>query len=141
MSSEKCSSIMCLQIPHFKADLSVKHFWGLEFVVLDMYLKSMIVYCMYNFSSDGSPPAPAQDRKIQWCTISHAEQQKCDGLQIPRLECRRAESVEECIQKVMVLLGHMSAEVDVNHLYLLSTCRLIICFIFTKAQRSRCLCS
>lgn len=38
---------MCLQMPHFKVDLGVKHFWGLEFVVLDIYLKSMIVYCIY----------------------------------------------------------------------------------------------
>lgn len=80
----------------------------------------------------------AREGKIEWCTVGHAEQQKCDSLQIPSIECRRASSVEECITKVMVLLGHID---DVNHLYVLSACRLIFCLICTKAQRSRCLCS
>ncbi len=62
---------------------------------------------MYNFFSDGNPPALAKDPTIEWCIISHEEQQKCDNLQISGLECRRTSSVEECIKKIMVLLGHM----------------------------------
>ncbi|MGD1441005.1 hypothetical protein ACP6H9_26920, partial [Vibrio harveyi] len=49
----------------------------------------------------GNTPVPSQDHKIEWCTVGHAEQQKCDNLQIPSLECRRASSVEECIKKIM----------------------------------------
>lgn len=69
----------------------------------------MIKYCMYNFSSDGSPPAPTADRPIEWCTIGHAEKKKCDKINsvVPRMECRSGSSVEDCIKKVMVLLGHM----------------------------------
>lgn len=80
------------------------------FGALSIYIyliENMIAYCIYNFLSAGNPPAPRQDGKIEWCTVGHAEQQKCDNLQIPSLECRRASSVEECIKKIMVLLGHM----------------------------------
>ncbi|KAI2667448.1 Serotransferrin-1 [Labeo rohita] len=44
-----------------------------------------------------------KDRSIEWCTISHAEQQKCDKLnsKIPRIACKRESSVEECFKKIM----------------------------------------
>ncbi|KAK7162836.1 hypothetical protein R3I93_007009 [Phoxinus phoxinus] len=72
----------------------------------------------------GTPPAPVLDRKIQWCTISHAEQQKCDGLQIPRIECRRASSVDECIQKVMRREADAFAA-DGGQVYIAGKCGLV----------------
>ncbi len=100
VSSEKCFSIVYLK----------KEIWGLEYVVLDIYLiENIIEYCMYNFFTAGNPSALPQDRPIEWCTISHPEQQKCDKISslIPLIKCQRASSVEECIKKIKVLLGHM----------------------------------
>ncbi|XP_052470187.1 transferrin-a [Carassius gibelio] len=70
----------------------------------------------------GNPPAP--DGKIEWCTISHAEQQKCDSLQIPRMECRRASSVDECIQKIMRKEADAIA-VDGGQVYIAGKCGLV----------------
>jgi len=41
-----------LQMPHFKADLGVKHFWGLKIVVLDIYLKHDCILCTFLISYD-----------------------------------------------------------------------------------------
>nr|AFM38728.1 transferrin variant 4 [Carassius gibelio] len=72
----------------------------------------------------GNPPAPPQDGKIEWCTVGHAEQQKCDSLQIPRMECRRASSVEECIQKIMRKEADALA-VDGGQVYIAGECGLV----------------
>lgn len=88
-----------------------------------LYLKQDYYEAMRALKA-GTPPAPAQDRKIQWCTISHAEQQKCDGLQIPRIECRRASSVEECIQKVMRREADAFAA-DGGQVYIAGKCGLV----------------
>ncbi|CAM4594251.1 unnamed protein product [Leuciscus chuanchicus] len=88
-----------------------------------LYLKQDYYEAMHALRV-GSPPAPTPDRKIQWCTISHAEQQKCDSLQIPRLECRRASSVEECIQKVMRREADAFAA-DGGQVYIAGKCGLV----------------
>lgn len=83
----------------------------------------------------GNPPAPVPDRKIQWCTVSHAEQQKCDGLQIPRKECRRASSVEECIQKVMRREADFFAA-DGGQVYIAGKCGLVAAMVEQYNQQS-----
>uniref|UniRef100_A0A8C2E5X1 Serotransferrin n=1 Tax=Cyprinus carpio TaxID=7962 RepID=A0A8C2E5X1_CYPCA len=72
----------------------------------------------------GNPPPPRQDGKIEWCTISHAEQQKCDNLQISSMECRRASSVEECFKKIMRKEADALA-VDGGQVYIAGTCGLV----------------
>ncbi|XP_048020399.1 serotransferrin-2-like [Megalobrama amblycephala] len=75
---------------------------------------------------DGNPPASAPYRDIQWCTISHREQTKCDKLSshIPRMDCRRASSVEDCIKKVMRGEADFFA-VDGGLVYIAGKCGLV----------------
>ncbi|XP_026138871.1 serotransferrin-1-like [Carassius auratus] len=70
------------------------------------------------------PPPPPQDRKIEWCTISHAEHQNCDSLQIPRMDCRNASSVDECIKKIMRKEADAIA-VDGGQVYIAGKCGLV----------------
>ncbi len=44
---------------------------------------------------------PANAYPVQWCNVGHLEKAKCDSLQIPNIECLEANSVDECITKVM----------------------------------------
>ncbi|KTG35563.1 hypothetical protein cypCar_00019640 [Cyprinus carpio] len=83
----------------------------------------------------GNPPAPRQDGKIEWCTISHAEQQKCDNLQIPSMECRRASSVEECIKKIMRKEADALA-VDGGEVYIAGKCGLVPVMVEQSNQQS-----
>uniref|UniRef100_A0A8C1AWU8 Serotransferrin n=1 Tax=Cyprinus carpio carpio TaxID=630221 RepID=A0A8C1AWU8_CYPCA len=104
------------------------------FGALSIYIyliENMIACCIYNFLSAGNPPAPRQDGKIEWCTISHAEQQKCDNLQIPSMECRRASSVEECIKKIMEA---DALAVDGGEVYIAGKCGLVPVMVEQKAS-------
>ncbi|XP_067310104.1 serotransferrin-1-like isoform X2 [Pseudorasbora parva] len=92
--------------------------------ITDSFLYLKDDYGAMHALREGSPPARAPDGKIQWCVISHAEQQKCDGLQIPRVECRRASSVEECIQKVMRREADFFAA-DGGQVYIAGKCGLV----------------
>uniref|UniRef100_A0A8C1XWF0 Serotransferrin n=1 Tax=Cyprinus carpio TaxID=7962 RepID=A0A8C1XWF0_CYPCA len=83
----------------------------------------------------GNPPAPRQDGKIEWCTVGHAEQQKCDNLQIPSLECRRASSVEECIKKIMRKEADALA-VDGGEVYIAGKCGLVPVMVEQSNQQS-----
>uniref|UniRef100_A0A673GJD1 Serotransferrin n=1 Tax=Sinocyclocheilus rhinocerous TaxID=307959 RepID=A0A673GJD1_9TELE len=83
----------------------------------------------------GNTPAPSQDRKIEWCTIGHAEQQKCDNLQIPSLECRRASSVEECIKKIMRKEADALA-VDGGQVYIAGKCGLVPVMVEQNNQQN-----
>nr|AAP86289.1 transferrin variant C [Carassius cuvieri] len=84
---------------------------------------------------DGNPKDPPQDGKIQWCIISHAEQQKCDSLQIPRMECRRTSSVEECIQKIMRKEAD-ALTVDGGQVYIAGKCGLVPVMVEQSDQQS-----
>ncbi|XP_077079969.1 transferrin-a [Siphateles boraxobius] len=99
-----------------------------------LYLKQDYYETMHALKA-GTPPAPATDRKIQWCTISHAEQQKCDSLQIPRMECRRASSVEECIQKVMRKEADAFAA-DGGQVYIAGKCGLVPAMVEQYIEQS-----
>uniref|UniRef100_A0A673GJN7 Serotransferrin n=1 Tax=Sinocyclocheilus rhinocerous TaxID=307959 RepID=A0A673GJN7_9TELE len=79
--------------------------------------------------------SPSQDRKIEWCTIGHAEQQKCDNLQIPSLECRRASSVEECIKKIMRKEADALA-VDGGQVYIAGKCGLVPVMVEQNNQQA-----
>lgn len=81
------------------------------------------------------PPPPPQDRKIKWCTVGHAEQQKCDSLQIPRMECQNASSVEECIKKIMRKEADAIA-VDGGQVYIAGKCRLVPVMVEQYIQES-----
>uniref|UniRef100_A0A8C2E4W0 Serotransferrin n=1 Tax=Cyprinus carpio TaxID=7962 RepID=A0A8C2E4W0_CYPCA len=83
----------------------------------------------------GNPPPPRQDGKIEWCTISHAEQQKCDNLQISSMECRRASSVEECFKKIMRKEADALA-VDGGQVYIAGTCGLVPVMVEQYTQES-----
>uniref|UniRef100_A0A672LGA8 Serotransferrin n=1 Tax=Sinocyclocheilus grahami TaxID=75366 RepID=A0A672LGA8_SINGR len=83
----------------------------------------------------GNTPAPSQDRKIEWCTVGHAEQQKCDNLQIPSLECRRASSVEECIKKIMRKEADALA-VDGGQVYIAGKCGLVPVMVEQNDQQA-----
>uniref|UniRef100_A0A672LDQ1 Serotransferrin n=1 Tax=Sinocyclocheilus grahami TaxID=75366 RepID=A0A672LDQ1_SINGR len=83
----------------------------------------------------GNTPAPSQDRKIEWCTVGHAEQQKCDNLQIPSLECRRASSVEECIKKIMRKEADALA-VDGGQVYIAGKCGLVPVMVEQNDQQN-----
>ncbi|XP_043074633.1 transferrin-a [Puntigrus tetrazona] len=85
----------------------------------------------------GSPPALPQDRPIEWCTISHAEQEKCDKLntQIPRIACKRASSVDECIQKIKRKEADAIA-VDGGQVYIAGKCGLAPVMVEQYDQQS-----
>ncbi|XP_067310105.1 serotransferrin-1-like [Pseudorasbora parva] len=100
-----------------------------SFLYLKDYYEAMQAF------KKGSPPARAPDGKIQWCVISHAEQQKCDSLQIPRVECRRASSVEECIQKVMRGEADFFAA-DGGQVYIAGKCGLVPAMVEQKDEQS-----
>ncbi|XP_051985334.1 transferrin-a [Xyrauchen texanus] len=73
---------------------------------------------------DGPKKPPPIPRKIQWCAVGHLEQQKCDSLGIDRLECRRAQSVDECIK--MVKKGEADAfAADGGQVYNAKKCGLV----------------
>ncbi|KAG1969302.1 transferrin-a [Pimephales promelas] len=67
-------------------------------------------------------PPPASESRIRWCTISHAEKDKCDKLDI--MECRSATSVDECIQKVMRREADAFAA-DGGQVYIAGKCGLV----------------
>nr|AAL57602.1 transferrin variant B [Carassius gibelio] len=83
----------------------------------------------------GNPKAPPQEGKIQWCTISHAEQLKCDSLQIPYMDCQRASSVEECIQKIMRKEADALA-VDGGQVYIGGECGIVPVMVEQSDQQS-----
>lgn len=85
----------------------------------------------------GNPSAPPQDRPIEWCTISHAEQQKCDKLtsKIPRMACKRASSVEECFSKIMRREADAIA-VDGGQVYIAGQCGLLPVMLEQYNQQS-----
>uniref|UniRef100_A0A8C2E5S2 Serotransferrin n=1 Tax=Cyprinus carpio TaxID=7962 RepID=A0A8C2E5S2_CYPCA len=97
-----------------------KTIWGLEYVAFYIYLIENMTACY---------------GKIEWCTISHAEQQKCDNLQISSMECRRASSVEECFKKIMRKEADALA-VDGGQVYIAGTCGLVPVMVEQYTQES-----
>ncbi|TRY93686.1 hypothetical protein DNTS_029396 [Danionella cerebrum] len=84
---------------------------------------------------------PASDRKIQWCTVGHAEQQKCDSLQqIPRLECRTESSVDDCIKKIMRKEAD-AITVDGGQVYIAGKCGLVPVMVEQNNERKEEFCS
>ncbi|KAL1280138.1 hypothetical protein QQF64_014738 [Cirrhinus molitorella] len=85
----------------------------------------------------GNTPAPPQDRPIEWCIISHAEQKKCDKLssKIPRIKCTRASSVEECFRKIMRKEADAIA-VDGGQVYIAGKCGLVPVMVEQYNQQS-----
>nr|AAL57604.1 transferrin variant A [Cyprinus carpio] len=99
-----------------------------------LYQKEDYYEAMHSLGA-GNPPAPRQDGKIEWCTISHAEQQKCDNLQIASMECRRASSVEECFKKIMRKEADALA-VDGGQVYIAGKCGLVPVMVEQYTQES-----
>ncbi|RXN27874.1 transferrin variant C [Labeo rohita] len=85
----------------------------------------------------GNPPPTLKDRSIEWCTISHAEQQKCDKLnsKIPRIACKRESSVEECFKKIMRREADAIA-VDGGQVYMAVKCGLVPVMVEQYNQQS-----
>ncbi|KAF4117925.1 hypothetical protein G5714_002478 [Onychostoma macrolepis] len=84
---------------------------------------------------EGNTPAPSLHRRIEWCTVSHAEHRKCDSLMIPGLDCIRASSVEDCIKKIM--RGEADAiAVDSGHVYIAGKCGLVPVMVEQYNQES-----
>nr|ADF97634.1 transferrin [Hypophthalmichthys molitrix] len=127
------------QIPH--SDLfSSKTFGGEDLIFSDsasglvelpkttdsfLYLKEDY-YKSMRALKDGNPAVPGLGRKINWCVISHQEQQKCDKLTscMPLMECTRQSSVEECIDKVKRREADFFAA-DGGQVYIAQKCGLV----------------
>ncbi|KAK9979588.1 hypothetical protein ABG768_013010 [Culter alburnus] len=101
-----------------------------------LYLKEDYYKSMHALRG-GNPPAPAPDHTIKWCVISHGEHFKCDklSLYIPRLECRRASSVEDCIKKVKRGEADFFAA-DSGQVYIAGKCGLVPAMVEQYDQQS-----
>ena len=99
-----------------------------------IYLKEEYYEAMHALK-DGNTPAPPKDPTIGWCVISNEEQKKCDNLQIPRLGCQRASSVEECIKKIMRREADAIA-VDGGQVYIAGKCGLVPVMVEQSIQQN-----
>ncbi|KAK2901154.1 hypothetical protein Q8A67_009269 [Cirrhinus molitorella] len=99
-----------------------------------IYLREDYYEAMHALRAGNTPDLP-QYRKIEWCTVDHAEHQKCESLQIPGMECRRTSSVEECIKRIMCREADAIA-VDAGHVYIAGKCGLVPVMVEQYDQRS-----